>query len=91
MFITDDARDAFKELLVSKNASGIRLYFAGYGWGGPNFGLSLDEAKENEIVKVINQIQVAMDPSLEEYTTDMTIDYPQSIKRFILNSGNNCC
>lgn len=31
MKITDAARDAFKELLESKNASGIRLYFAGFG------------------------------------------------------------
>jgi len=31
MYITDDARDEFKVLLESNNASGIRLYFAGYG------------------------------------------------------------
>jgi len=52
--------------------------------------LSLDEAKEKDVVREINGIQVAIDPDLEEYTTNMTIDYPQSVKRFILNGGSSC-
>lgn len=31
MIITDEARDLLKQILVDKNSSGIRVYFAGFG------------------------------------------------------------
>jgi Fe-S cluster assembly iron-binding protein IscA len=31
MNITDEARDQLKEILKDQNASGIRVYFAGFG------------------------------------------------------------
>lgn len=31
MKITDEARDALKTLMQEKNATGLRVYFAGFG------------------------------------------------------------
>nr|WP_295970646.1 hypothetical protein [uncultured Bacillus sp.] len=52
--------------------------------------MSLDEAEEDDIVKEINQIQVAMDTMLEDYVQNISIDYQRPIKRFVLNGGSSC-
>jgi len=90
MKITDLARDELFKFLQSENAEGIRLYFNGFGWGGPNYGVALDEPQPDDHVEVINQIQVAIDPYLEEYTEELVLDYIQERKTFTF-LGNGAC
>lgn len=55
-----------KQMLRENSKSGIRVYFAGFGWGGPNIGMALDEPESEDKVVIINEIQVLLDPDLEE-------------------------
>lgn len=90
MQITDQARDKLIQLLEAQNAEGIRIYFGGYGWGGPQFGVSLDEPQANDIKKVINQIQVAFDPDIEPFTNDLVLEYFEEYNGFQLLGASSC-
>ena len=46
--------------------SNIRVYIAGMGWGGPSFGLGLDQVKEDDIVEVIDGINFLMEKYIQE-------------------------
>lgn len=46
--------------------SNIRVYIAGMGWGGPSFGLGLDQVKEDDLVENIDGVNFIMEKYLEE-------------------------
>lgn len=90
MNITNDARDILKPILNERNASGIRLYFAGYGWGGPSIGLALDEPEAEDSVLMINEIQVAIEPGLEDYSEGVLLEYDKRRNGLVLIGSNDC-
>lgn len=90
MQITDQARDQLIQVLEAKKAAGIRLYFGGYGWGGPQIGVSLDEPQEQDMIKVINQIQVAFAGNIVDYTNDLVLEYYKENNGFALIGGSSC-
>lgn len=48
--ITDKAKNKLQKILSAEETDKLlRLYIAGYGWGGPSFGMALDEPKEDDI------------------------------------------
>jgi len=91
MKITDEARDVLFEVLKENNKSGIRIYFAGFGWGGPNIGLALDEPQSEDKVVFINKIQVSFDPDLEDYTKDFTLEYDKYREGLVMLGNNDGC
>jgi Fe-S cluster assembly iron-binding protein IscA len=90
MDITDKASDVIKALLKKNNTSGIRVYFVGPSWGGLKFDMSLEEAKENEVVREVNGIQVALDPSFNNYTKKLVIDYSPNFDELFIKGSGNC-
>lgn len=53
--------------------------------------MSLDEPQPDDHVEVINQIQVAIDPYLVEYTEDLVFDYVKERRTFtFLGQGGGC-
>lgn len=78
-------------VLIQNNKSGIRVYFAGFGWGGPNIGLALDEPESEDKVVFINEIQVALNPDLEEYTKDLILDYDKYRESLVLLGNVSGC
>jgi Fe-S cluster assembly iron-binding protein IscA len=54
--------------------------------------LALDEPQADDIVKVINEVKVAIDSSVLFNVEDMTLEYSPDRKGLVL-SGNesNCC
>lgn len=92
MNITDQARDVLMQLFKEHEAKNIRVYFAGFGWGQPNVGLALDEPEKNDKVVTINEIQVAIDPDIEPYTENLTLDFNQEANGLVLlGNESNCC
>lgn len=91
MKITDEARDFIKQVLVQNSKNGIRLYFSGYGWGGPSIGLALDEPELEDKLLFINEIQVALDRDLEEYTVDLVLDFDHYRGGLILSGNDYGC
>lgn len=94
MNITDEAKDLIQSLLTEKNAGGIRIYFSGMGWGGPDLGLALDEPEENDIVKTIHNIRVSIDSKIVEFTENIILDCqngPDGVGLVILENQSGCC
>ena len=83
MNITDLARDELSKVLQTQEVTGVRVYFNGFGWGGPNFGVALDEPQPGDHVEVINQIHVAIDPYMYNFmANDLVLDYVKERKTF---------
>jgi Fe-S cluster assembly iron-binding protein IscA len=92
MQITNEARDVLKSVLQENNASGIRVYFAGYGWGGPQVGLALDEPESEDIVSTINEIQVAIEPNIEAHAQGLTLEFNKDANGLVLiGNESDCC
>ena len=92
MIITDQARDVLKQLFQQYNAENIRVYFAGFGWAEPKVGLALEEPTKNDQVVAINEITVAIDPDIEPYTENLTLDFNQEANGLVLlGNESNCC
>jgi HesB-like selenoprotein len=92
MNITDQARDVLKQLLQENDAKNIRVYFMGISWGQPRVGLALDEPDEKDKVVTINEVLVAIDPDIEPYTENLTLDFSQEANGLVLlGNESNCC
>ena len=91
MQISDKARDILKEILAERNAAGIRVYFGGFGWGGPQIGLALEEPEEDDHVTVINEIQVAIESNIVDYTQGMALEYDEYREGLVLMGGDGGC
>lgn len=91
MQITDRARDMLKQVLQEKNASGIRLHFSGYGWGGPQIGLALDEPAAEDQVSTINDIVVAIDKEIIDFTQNLTLEYDEAHNGIVLLGNDHYC
>lgn len=74
--LTDKAKDKLKELLAAEeNDKLLRLYIAGYGWGGPSFGMALDEPKENDIELESEGFNFVIEDDLSDMYESFSVDY----------------
>lgn len=51
----------------------IRIHFAGIGWGGPSFGIALDEQKDSDVSVVVEELNFIMDKEEHEKFGDIEI------------------
>lgn len=91
MQISDKARDILKDILAERKANGIRVYFGGYGWGGPQIGLALEEPEEEDHVVVINEIQVAIESEIVDYTEGLSLEYDEYREGLVLMGNEGGC
>ena len=61
-----------EEKRVNKN---VRVYISGVGWGGPTFGLVLEEPKEDDIIEKSGDINFIFAPEMQDNFTSIHIDY----------------
>lgn len=74
--ITDIAKEQLKKTLSSrKDNKPLRIYIASYGWGGPSFGLALDELKDGDATYKVDDFTFIMEDYLAEEFNSFTIDY----------------
>ena len=57
VILEDNAKEALLENLKKRNKNAVRLAIQGFGWGGPTFGVVLDEQTENDDVLDVNGIK----------------------------------
>lgn len=77
--LTKRASEELKKILESKKINKpLRIYIAGYGWGGPTFGIALDEHKEGDIETKVDGFVFLTDEMLQENFQKFTIDYNDS-------------
>ncbi len=75
--ITQLAQEELRKVLESKNNLDrpLRLYIAGMGWGGPTFGIALDEQKEGDEVIKSDGFTFLLDEDMKNNFSDFSIDY----------------
>lgn len=67
--------EIFKENINNK---ALRIYVAGFGWGGPKFGLSLDEVKEGDVVKESDGLKFVVDKDLDKEYKEVIVDFTKN-------------
>lgn len=75
--VTKEAKDMIKKTLEDKNVTNpvVRIYMAGFGWGGPNFGIALDEQKDNDFNIEDEGINYVVEDELIKKYGGFEVDY----------------
>lgn len=95
--VTEKAQEELKRILDKKGSDGkaLRIYVAGVGWGGPSFGIALDEQKENDDVTNIGQYSFLVDKELIDtygtFNVDYTNDWLRKGFHIVPNRGGSSC
>ncbi|MYL21739.1 hypothetical protein GLW04_17710 [Halobacillus litoralis] len=80
MQITNEARDLLQQILEEEEAPGLRLFFAGYGCGEPDIGMTLGEPEADDELHYINAIPVAVDQRIAHLIEPLTIEGKQTME-----------
>lgn len=79
MQISVKAAEKLKEIIATQDNPDhtlLRVAFRGFGWGGPQLSLTLDELTHEDDISIESQgITVVYDANLEQYVSDSVIDY----------------
>lgn len=95
--VTPSAAEELKNKIAEQGEkNGVRVYLAGMGWGGPTYGLTLDEPKDTDNVYEVEGVKILFDKEASRYSKGFEIDYRSSIfgKRFsvsqLYGTGGSC-
>lgn len=94
--VTDKAKEELTKTLENKDANkSLKVYVAGHGWGGPSFGLALDEPKEGDTKVSSEGFDFIVEEGLEDIYNAFTVDYSDSWLRkgFVVmpdRGGSSC-
>jgi len=83
--ITSEAVQKLNKMLKDANQASkkIRIAITGIGWGGPRFGVALDEQQEKDKTIKAENLDFIVDKNLAEQVNTFHIDY----KDYFLNKG----
>lgn len=77
--VTNLAKDKLKDLLEEKKTDkSLRIFIAGYGWGGPSIGLALEEPKEDDLQLEVDDLNFAVEDGVSSMYRVLTVDYSDS-------------
>lgn len=77
--VTDKAKMELKKVIETKKTDKpLRIYIASYGWGGPSFGLALDEPKEDDESLKVDDFNFVIENGLKDNYGKFTVDYGDS-------------
>ena len=97
--ISSEAQEKLQGIIKQNDSEhpAVRIFFAGYGWSGPELGLTLDESKDkNDASFNLHDINFLMDKGLKNRigdTTPVAIDFQRSFfgERFVVSYGSEAC
>ena len=78
--VTESAKEKINEVLAQEKEvddAYVRVYVSGVGWGGPKYGLTLDESvqEEKDIVEEKGTIKFVFDKEISAYLEGKVIDF----------------
>lgn len=80
--VTDVAKKELDKILEEKNTDKhLRIYVAGHGWGGPSFGMALEEPAEDDLQIEAEGYNFLIGDGLDDVYHKFTIDYSDSMLR----------
>lgn len=80
MEITDKARDLIHQILEDEGTGCLRLFFAGFGCGEPDIGMTVGDPEADDELHHINSIPVAIDQRIIHLTENLTIEGKQTME-----------
>lgn len=95
--VSDQAAEKFKEIAAEADRPEkqmLRISYGGAGWGGPRWGLALEELEgENDTVLESNGVKIIYLKDLEGYLSGLTLEYSDEWynKGFSLSGGQSSC
>ena len=79
IIVTDKAKEELAKTIETKDADkSLKIYVAGHGWGGPSFGLALDESKDGDIQITSEGFDFLVEEGLDGIYGEFTVDYSDS-------------
>lgn len=80
--LTDKAREKFNEMFPTMEENkAFKIYIAAYGWGGPVFGMVLDEPKDTDLKVTVEGYDFIMDKDFDDMFGKFVIDYSEGFLR----------
>lgn len=76
--LDEAAKNALINSLKEQNKSAVRLTIAGFGWGGPNLSVVLDEQKEDDVLVNVDGIDFVANEDEEFVFEDCTVSYKKT-------------
>ena len=75
--ISNKAQEELKKVLEQRNSQDkpLRIYIAGIGWGGPSFGMALDEQKQDDELTQVGEFKFVVDKDVKENYSGFYVDY----------------
>jgi len=78
--ISEAAEKKINEVLAQEKEvedAYVRIYVSGVGWGGPKYGLTLDESvqEEKDVVEEKGTVKFVYDKTIASYLEGKNIDY----------------
>lgn len=95
--VSNKAKEMIQKTIDEKNITepNIRIYISGIGWGGPTFGIALDEQKDNDFLEEKDGIKYLVEEELIQKYGGFEIDYSNGwlYRGFHVrpNSGGSFC
>src|SRR5262249_1789057 len=90
--MTPSAVEKVRELLDAEGDAtlGLRIFVAGGGWLGMQYGMTLDETQEGDIVAEMQGIRLLVDEMSAGYISGSEVDYVDSLMGagFTVNNPN---
>jgi iron-sulfur cluster assembly accessory protein len=77
--VTNAAKEKFTEFLADegKKDAYIRIYVSGVGWGGPKYGLTLEESiqEDKDIIEESGEIKIVFDKGISSFLEGKSVDF----------------
>jgi len=91
--VTDTAKEKFVEFIneEKKEDAYVRIYVSGVGWGGPKYGLTLEESvqEDKDVVNEVNGLKIVFEKSIAYFLDGKTVDYHDGPRGgFSINDGS---
>lgn len=93
--VTENALLELRNVRGDKPALFTKIIMSGYGWGGPNFSLTLEEPRETDHSEVHDGITVSVDSELLNAMGAFSVDFRKTSfsKGFVVrpSRGGSTC
>lgn len=90
--LTPDAAEKVRELLDAEGNPelGLRIFVAGGGCSGLQYGMTLDETQDGDVVFEVEGVRVLVDDMSSDYIAGSEVDYVDSLMGagFTVNNPN---
>ena len=80
--LSDKAKEKLDELFPKMESDkALRLYVAAYGWGGPSFGMALEEPEDTDLRYTVDGYDFIVEEGFDQVYQGFEIGYTDSLLR----------